>query len=380
MAKRTREAVLETELGVSPIENDIAHSQNRILTAVDASSDNVTWDIRIYKIDAAKGNAENWIFSVMPDELDSIFTRCRDGDGYGTGVYRMRAYQCIGQDKQVFAQSDFRVLAPPKPAAAPERASEMTVVLDAIQKQNAMVIDLLRDQRHAPPAPPDMWGELNKMVAVIKGLMDTSKPVAATVVQQPQQDVFAAVLKGVELADRLQSDRGETTIYDVLKETLRALPSLAHLSALQPNPSTQRRLPKPTQITTPAEAVAIDPASLKQNLGYLIGKAKKGASEKFYAAWLTDNWDADTIRWALSQPDILTVAQSIEPAIAEHRQWFTGLIDALRAMVNNAGRDTQAAHDAAGQGDTPGSAIADTGGESGSDGDIENHVRVGEGW
>jgi len=107
----------------APFENDITAFREAYSRHSARLDSNVTWDIRVYKLDKIRGNAEEYLFSTLPDELDGIMDRVRDSEG--TGTYRVRAYRKQGQRKQVFKQTDFRVKAPAKPIQPAERQSDM---------------------------------------------------------------------------------------------------------------------------------------------------------------------------------------------------------------------------------------------------------------
>jgi hypothetical protein len=353
-AKRgTNEETIVDFDSATPIENDITAVEESVLAAFDATDSNVTWDIRVYKLDKSAGNAEEYLFSTLPDELDGIMDRVRDGEG--TGTYRVRAYRKQGQRKQVFKQTDFRVKAPTKPIQPAERQSDMAAVLAAINSANEKTLQVLQRLAERPqttlPAvlPQNPFEMMTQMVTAMSGIMAVMRPAEGSTATD-------LILKGVQFANELRDNRGDDDSEGGmmgLVTTLLKSPLVAQIAQAQsgtvPPASFPTALPAPARVVPPnpsqiapapnnsqAEDQALIVNEIKKTVLYLLGKAKKNSDPIFYADWTADEWPPQMVMIALQQPDLYATMQTLVPEIAPHAEWFRKLIDELRAIVVNA--------------------------------------------
>lgn len=404
MAKTREKAIetLELEPEITPADDDLVAVEEQILAAADATDQNVTWDIRIYKLDKAAGNAEEYMFSVLPSELDGLFERVRDTEG--TGTYRMRAYRKASGRNAVFKQKDFRIRAPMKPQAAPERPSELAAVLAAMKEQSERNERLIRELIATRPAPQEAprgsaFDDLEKLTTIIKNLT----PEAPRTQQQPQ-DLTQVFVKGVEFAEKIVGDKGaggETNLWDIAKAVISNLPAVAALAQAQAQhgarpaaPKPGQQPPRPAQVKHNAGAPPANPqpaqpqqpqvtdqqAAMLEMLQYLITRAQRNSDPGFYADWLVENVDGEIITLMLSQPDPVSMAVVIEPRVASYRLWFDTLIAELRQLVNMQRDHALADDDATRQDATSDVPHVDPGRGGRNGGDAANHVPLGQGW
>jgi hypothetical protein len=373
----------------TPAEADLQAAEDAVLAACDAGDDSVTWDVRYYKLDKSAGNAEEYMFSVLPPEMDGVMDRIRDTEG--TGAYRMRAYRKIGTRNAIFKQHDFRVRAPAKPPAPVERPSELGAILAAMKEQAERNERLLRDlmtARQPEPQQRNPLDDLEKLTTVMKNLMPTAPAVA---VQAPQ-DLTGVFVKGVEFAEKIVGDRagggddGDIGIWGMAKEVIKNLPALAAVAqAQQPRrpavparqPQVRTAIPPATANLPPAPAqqpqVNDAQAEMREALQYLVTRAERGSDAMFYADWITENMEAETLRMIVNQSDPFALAAMLEPRVAQHRQWFDVFIAELRELVNSPAHATRQAAPS----DIPN---VNSRGNSGNGSHVADHVPLGEGW
>jgi hypothetical protein len=400
MAKTRTQPVetLELEPDMTPADDDLVAIEEQILAAADATDQNVTWDIRIYKLDKSAGNAEEFMFSVLPSELDGLFERVRDSEG--TGTYRMRAYRKVGSRNAVFKQKDFRIRAPMKPQAAPERPSELTAILAAMKEQSERNERLLREvltaRTQPEPQQRNPFDDLEKLTNIIKNLTPEQQQVR----QQPQQDLTQVFVKGVEFAEKIVGDKGgggETNLWDIAKAVISNLPAVAALANAQARHNagqSPQQPPRQSQVKHNTGAPPANPqpappqqpqgndhqAAILEMLQYLVTRAQRNSDPGFYADWLVENVDGEVITLMLSQADPVTMAIAIEPRVASYRLWFDTLIAELRQLVNM-NRDHAAAGDDATRSDAETDVPDDDTGRGGRNGShVANNGPIGKGW
>lgn len=389
MARQPRD--MEEIQPSTPIENDLSGVEQSILSEFDASDESVAWDVRVYRIDKSAGNAEEYLFSVTPDELDGLLPRVRDSEG--TGHYRMRAYRKQGKDKKIFAAHDFRVRAPNKPSfPQQERQSDMAVVLQAIERQNQNIVSLFEKFMHpnaqpVPSLPADPFAGIEKIAQVMQTISAMSQPKT-----DPALGTIDAVLKGVELASKIRGDSdegggdgGEVSMMGLLRDFLRApfgqkiVENI--LTAQQAPTGTVRPPPQPEMLKSPNQTQVPptpqqeqDQASeaqkyVRNGVAYLITRAQQNADAEMYAEWVFDNWPKDLLISLTRQPNLLLLLQHEVPEAKAHEAWFKQLVDDLTSMVNDALAAEQPSPDAPGS-----NAAVHPNGNSRGRGGRESHV------
>lgn len=408
MAKKPAQDQVEfvEDLGEhTPADDDLVTTEDNILAAVDATDKNVTWDIRIYKLDKSAGNAEEYMFSVLPGEMDGLYDRIRDSEG--TGTYRLKAYRQLGAGRKVvFKAKDFRIRATAVKAAPQQdnRPTEMmTAVLAAMKEQNDRNERLLRELLTAKPTPQETrnpFDDLEKLTTVMKNLMPAAP---AAVAAQAPADLTGVFVKGVEFAEKIVGDRagggddGDVGIWGMAKEVIKNLPQLAAIAQAQQPQQPQRPRPGTRQAQVTRQAPPLPPqqpqapaqqpqandvqAEMKEVLEYLITRAQRNSDALFYADWLMENVERSTITLLLSQPDPVGTAIMLDARVGAHRDWFDRFIAELRELVNS-GQATvgQEFPNATRQAAPPHVPNVDPRGTGRNGSDAANHVPRGQGW
>lgn len=383
MAKRSDLEAFDIEgVAVTPIQALNDYNEDAIIAACDASADNVQWKINVYKLDKAAGNAEDFLFNVLPSELDDLLPRLRDKEG--TGTYRVRVYRKEGMNRQViFAQYDRRVKAAEKPSMQPQQQSEMTSVLAAIQAANDKTLQVLerlaerQSQPQAPVVPQSPFAAITEMAAAMGTLMKIIQPAQAT-------SATDMILKGVELRDKLAGggnnsgdDDGDISLMGLLKTALQ-MPAVQQLISATPSAPVQpaspaqapSNVPQVTAAGTPTFADPNTQNAIKQAISYLNSRAMKGTSPLAYADWVFDNWPVELITIFLQHPSPTQLLTSFVPETAPNLLWFQKLIEELRKLVNDANARANASAKNAPGNSTAVNINGDTGRGSGSESNV----------
>lgn len=364
----------------TPIERDIASVGDRILSEFDAGNDAVSWDIRIYQLDKSAGNAEGYLFSVLPDELDGLLDRVRDEKG--TGTYRMRAYKKEGKQKSVFAQTDFRVIAPVRPVTPPQQQTEMAAILAAINASNERTQQLLERLLINPPQAliPQVPATPQSPYSAMKEMLEAMAQLRGAFMPQEGTSATDLIIKGVELANKLRGENSDTErepgMMDIIKEFIRSpllarmaetQPALAGVPAVIPQPASAvpasvpnpQPQPAPANTTKASEQHSEKPASqgeaasfdwnnpqhlakLRGDILYLNEKAKKASPPELYADWLMDNWPHDLIYAIAMSANTMPTLGRLVPETTPYAGWFQKLIAELQNLVNDAGEGNAA--------------------------------------
>lgn len=320
-----------------------------ILNEMNASPGDVTWWFRVSRVlgSARNGVTEPRLFEGDATVMKGLADRLRDD--HGSGKYRIR----VLRNNRLYRRFDMDIEAPARPSAPPERPSEMQAVLSAIEKQNERLIAFMErqtQQQQAPPVPQNPLVTFNPMQQ-IKDIAGVMAELRAMMPQQNTQlDVVNAILKGVELANGLNSEKGsgETSWIDIIRDVVRNPQALGMLVSASPNPqpnsqpNLQIPLPNQTppapQTANPASQVS-DPAAqiqmkIRNDILYLCQVAQRQGDVELYADWISDNWPPDWIAGMCNNPDSLQLLYTFEPAAKSFEPWFKNLFDLLKEIHN----------------------------------------------
>jgi hypothetical protein len=381
MARQTANAPaieLPEEIPLSPMQAENEAIEQNIMAAFDADPDSVTWDCKVYKLDRTAGNAEDYLFSILPGELDGLLDRLRDTEG--TGTYRVRVYRKEDNKNRVFRQFDRRVKAPAKVAMLPQPQSDLTAILAAMERNNQRMIEtvtavLNRTPQYAPalPVQTDPFDMLTKMAAAMSGMMAAMRPAEGA----SSTDL---ILKGVELANTLGGNDKETNMLDVIRDAFKALPALAQMSGPPqlPAPGAPVPQPRPPQLPIkPNQTQVLQPEvqaqeQMRNMLLGLIPKAAKGSDTGLYAELLADEWGMEMVSAIITQPDLLPSLQALVPEISPYLPWFQSLLESLSELVNDARATASGSIDAPGKPHSPVNPMRNTGRPGWGENDIED--------
>lgn len=376
----TIEVVTET---LTEAEQDALSIEENIAALFDASDETVTWNCMVYEIDKSQGNAELYLFSVLPDELPALNDRLRDN--HGTGTYRVRVYRKEGNKNRVFRQFDRRIKAAPKPISAPAQQTDLAAVLATMERNTERMIQAIsasqqRQQVYTPPAPVDPFSTMTQMATAMGAMMQAFRPAEGA-------SSMDLILKGVELATSLEKSDKETGLLDIVKEALGSLPALVQITEAQrvaaTPPGTAVTLPgkqpppsnpvKPAPVQTQVSPEQQAQMQIRQMILSLIPNAAKGSDPGLYADWLADQWGMEMVAAVVTQPNILMQLQSLVPEMTQYSAWFQSLLEELGSLVEDARAKAHGSGDASGKHSPAVNSVINTGWRGGSESDAEDY-------
>lgn len=373
---------------LSDAEQDALTIEENIAALFNADDKSVTWNCMVYELDKAAGNTEQYLFSVLPDELPALNDRLRDNNG--TGVYRIRVYKKTGSQNRVFRQFDRRIKAPPKPVAAPTQQNDLSAILAAMERNNERMIQAITaaSQRppvtYAPPVSTNPFEGMQQMATAMAAIMQAFRPAEG-------RSSIDLIMKGVELASNLEKGDKETNMFDLIKEALSSLPAIVQMTEAQrtaqlPAP-TKTQLPAPVKpagtalpIVTPQPQPqpAMTPEMqtqtvIRNSVLSLIPKAVKGSDPALYAELIADDLGADMCMALIGQPDLQGQLQILVPEMVPYMPWFQSLLAELTELVNDARRAAPGSEDASGKPSPAVHSLRHTGWPGGGEGDTEDN-------
>lgn len=344
MNARSKPIEMPEEIELTPMQEDNLTIEQNIMAAFDADPDNIVWDCRVYKLDRQAGNAEDYLFSILPNELDGLLDRLRDTEGSGT--YRVRVYRKEGNRNRVFKQFDSRIKAPAKVTPPPPPQSDLAAVVAVIERNNQRMLDAITAalrpaQQIVAPAPVNPFSMITEMATAMGTLMSAIRPAEGA-------SATDLVLKGVELASKLERGSGETSWLDLIRETLQSLPAIVQMTEAQraAQPGAPVKVIPPTPLAPPAPTIQQPPPApnappdLQQQIRAiilgLIPKAQRQSNPELYAELLADEFGLDAITALISQPGLSEGLPVLVPEVGATLPWFQSLLVHLTEMVNDA--------------------------------------------
>jgi hypothetical protein len=319
-------------------------------------ADDVKW--RVTRI-APKEKA-GWLDDYVSSELSLAAIREKWGGGKVrvVGFKKGRYFASVTldiQDQPVKAQPVAPAIDPVEMAnAAEDRMIRMITALGTALKPAA-----------APAAPT-----ITELVAALVGIKQLAP-------ESPKTSELDSVLKGMELAHKLQSKDGETNWLDIVRQGLPMIqPVLDKVASNIPQPGARPRPPQLPQIdplSLPGAAQTVtatgpdagnasqqSPAAetgesdvllilmpwMRQQLDLLIFQAKRDKDPELYAELLVDNIPDGVpltkLREWLGRDDWWQILQQFHAGVAPYQGWFTSLRDiALATLDEMIGEETR---------------------------------------
>jgi hypothetical protein len=144
-------------------------------------------------------------------------------------------------------------------------------------------------------------------------------------------------IRGMELGKDSGGSASGSNLIDVLRDTVKALPTLASMT--QPTmprpapapapPSTVPRMDAPaaSPVSPPApeDSMNISDMIIKQNLGKLIEKAESDSDPTLYGDFIIDNVPEKMVREYILKENIVEELGKLDPRVIQHREWFLEL-------------------------------------------------------
>lgn len=318
-----------------------------------------TSKVTVYRV--VKNQPLAYVFACSPDAFSLDDLR----DRYNGGVFQL----FISRDGKLWKNP--RVCVEPKHSAqsaeaAPSATAELAAALrDGFARQAEATQALLRSSAQA--ARPSFAGiDIPATIAAVAAAVTALRPppVPMMQMQQPanQNQSIDMLLKGIELARELRSDMGGggedpsmmTLLRDVIKSPILAQAvAAASPSSLPTQP--KQMLQQPTSIASPAGGFAREtqpraapPESmLVHYLAHLTRKAAEGGDPALYADLVLDNLDQDALISMLDRkPTAVDALIRDYPPVAQHREWFSSLVEIIRGALEPDPADHEIIRDA----------------------------------
>lgn len=352
MAKRgiEMEELNEAETG---IEADNAAVEDAILAEFGQDPENVSFQLRVYKIESTQGRAginEQWLFNCDPSELP-ILDRLRDG--YGSGIYRVRVYK----NKKLYRSFDYRILTEqkkPTPAYEPPRQYDgLRELAEMIREQNGRLMQFFSEQLARNQQPQNNAADpltmMERMSTIMANLGGRSAGAGVT-------EIVSIMKTGMDMATQARAGSSgegkERGLLDTFVDALNS-PVVEKLlsSRLGAMPQTRMVVEEtPQQITTaaPASIPAPNAAELQaaqtmagqidKQMNLLIEKAQRNANPELWAETVLDDLPPPALQFILTTPNILDVIAAQKPQVNTYRWWFDELLAHMKKMVQGDGQ------------------------------------------
>lgn len=363
----------------SKIQGDIDEQEAQIEEEFDASKDEVTWLIKIYRVVEGTANM-NWLFNCNVDELKgglsgkkSVIERLRDD--YGTGIYRARVYK----NRQLYRTLTYPIEAPklPEPVQIP---SEITAIQATMQQQNEMLSGLI--ERITTSPMQQNQGSMIEMMQGMTTIMLQMKELSNN--NQPQNNIGVDdMIKLISLGAEVKEGTGETGIMDIVKSFIQS-PIAEKVIEAAENPAEipQHAMPQ----GQPATQVINQNPQVKQQMDPIVGliqvyilplisKAKKGSDPALYADVILDNVDdKNFLLMVVNNPSIEQVLCSYHPEIKQYWPWFAQVIDEIKHALTEQSDQVYTETNVPGRQPHPAQGIVDPQGKSGDASDPQINV------
>lgn len=340
-----------------------------IMRAFESSEDDHNWEIRVFLVrgPAKKGFKQPWLFNCSPEDLP-IDERL--GREYGEGLYRCSVYH-NGQLLKGFHRE-----IGPAPKSAVQSAqdkSDIVLLIDTIRSETARTTEMFGQvlQRLAttpalPAAPPvDPMAMVTGIIGAMSALHGMM-PKPAAVEGTSMKDLIEIFKSGVEMAQNAAGGGGDTGLADIVKaliqspvleNVLKGQPGAAPAYTIDaagapipdyrpnPNPAAPPQAPSAAPVL-PADPDRMTPQQadmlVRQQLGYLVGRAKANSDPQLYAEWILDQMPEAMLEHVLQAPDIIAELIQLNPEIANLRHWFDRLLVEIRQMVQTDAAESEA--------------------------------------
>lgn len=314
---------------------------------------------QVHKLPSRAGEREAYCYTYSGADLSLDTIR----ETFGGGTYRITARNAQNQYQ---GSKRVSIIELPKPLQPPAREGEflqrgerssneaMTMIMKVMEEQGKLLAALLT----RPPVPPQTGPTALELVQLIKAM------------ERKESDPVGMLLKGLEMGKSLGGG-GETSMLDVAAQGLSAL---APLIAQQAGKAPPRPAPPPKQLPPETASPAAAPAPnaegppketgedveilkklqwLKLQTVQLVNLAARGKREdgefvkdpELYAEVFMDNLPPfitiDEIVERLSGENVIAQLAQINPAVAQHAQWFEqfrqGCLDSVEAEDEDEG-------------------------------------------
>lgn len=357
---------IDADFDDSEAQDDIVDAEREILQAFDADrKDELTdvhWSVKIYR-QGVGGNVDKRLFTCSPSELPVMDRVIED---YGSGDYKTRVYR----GNKLTRVLRWSVEAPKD--HTPKFPDADTAINSAVGGQIGLLQELIT--KVSAPAVVPVQNNPLEMIDVMGRMMETMgrfmpQPVAPVSPAIDPMQMFELIFKGMEMGKE-NSGGGDSNMIDLIRDVLKGLdigsilkpPQIAgavpaqklmppadrpmgpqpvateqHNEGAPASPGVVSNIPLSENRAAPEPTQDMDPVvqGVLGHLAQFIPHARRGADPALYADVILDNAPKAVLLRVVNYPDIETIFQASNPAIAENWAWFDMLLNELRDALSD---------------------------------------------
>jgi hypothetical protein len=311
-------AVVETPIAIE----DEASPLDLVLADLGASDDA---RVMVYRV--GNGQALQYVATMRPEEIAgeaSLFEMIRQD--YGGGVYRVHVRDRSG------LIANRRVEIAERRERKPEDFG--TVLLGAIKEQGAQLAEAIKAMAPRPAEQPSE----EQLLQRLKLYRDVFAPAKGGAVDTAE--LLKLFREGLQLGRSIDTGGGVDPSQMIVEglRTIRPLLAMAQqpARAVQTNPApggASPAAPAPAAPTDPTASPSAVGSAVRALMGMAIAAAERDSDPELYAHLLLDQFPAAELRQLLAMPDPVALLADFDPRVAQHRDWFADLADALRELL-----------------------------------------------
>jgi hypothetical protein len=329
----------------SSIDDDNDAQMQRVLSEFDATDENVSLQIKVYRISTTtnvKGQKEKFLFYADPAELP-LLEKIRDQ--YGSGIYRIRIYKTVGKKTEMVRAFDFEI-----EAAAiiqqPERQnaqSGMSEILAEIREQNKQTMQFFervferREERPQTPVinPMEMMQQTLEMAASLAGLRGNQAPAPSG---PSPSDMMGLIKMGMEISEN-SGPSAKSGPMDIIGRLLTP-EVLQTIFQQQPTPQMHNIPPgiqmnNAPQMRNPQPSIPWQMQLISELVPQLVAAAQRNADVTEGAEWLLSKLPPDLAEQVLSDKEFLPKLEVGVPQIVPYHGWFAATLDTARKLLTD---------------------------------------------
>lgn len=263
---------------------------------------------------------------------------------WGAGTYSYMVY--VGNKLKTRGRITFAQPLTPSTTSSPASRDERSLsdletrFEQRLEREQARHFEMLKLLTGRPQLDPlQMQSQILTMLTTVKELTGARGEDSG----RTSIDLF---LEGVRMAQKFGGGEGGTDWGAIVESVVAGARALSQEQRRVP-----RALPSPQPNGNPATAVTPATAGetdedadmmgkLTKALQFLVKKAQAGASAELYADVTIDNIEElpaflqPIVLDYLQRPDCLERLIQLEPAVAQHREWFTQLVTEIRRVLS----------------------------------------------
>ncbi len=327
---------------VTDLQNDIDSQMDAIFQEFGGDDRDTEFKIIVKRAIPGKGEVEH-CFSATPAELPIID---RIKENFGAGTYQIWVYK----NGKIFKRRVLNIAKELKKEAPVLPGNDTNSLVQMVMENNRQMAErmeaFMKSQQQTPTTDPMamMTGMMSAMVQMKEFIGGGSN----------QMDTLLGAVKLIKEVGGGDSDggSGRNFIDGIVELGGKVMPALAEMSKHtppmtppagapgQPQASVQNN-PAPAQVENNTqqptnEDIQMQQAAMKQQLQFLMAQAAANKSTALWADMVMDMIPENVIVQWISEPNekILQYFAQFEPGIMQYQQWFTELLNEIRAAFS----------------------------------------------